>query len=167
MTPTSDQTTAPVRRSVTVNAGVDRAFRVFTDGFDTWWPRSHHIGKSPAKKAIIEPFAGGRCYTEQEDGTDCQWGSVITWEPPRRLVLAWQITAEWGFEPELSKSSEVEVRFTPEGERATRVDLEHRHFDRMGPGGASMRKSVDSAGGWGDLLRLYTEQTAKGTEGAA
>ncbi len=161
MTATIDQTTAPVRKSITVKADVERAFRAFTEGFDTWWPRSHHIGKSPMKKAIIDPFAGGRCYTQQEDGTDCQWGSVIAWEPPRRLVLAWQITHEWGFEPDLSKSSEVEIRFTPEGGGATRVDLEHRHFERMGPGGASMRTSVSSEGGWGSLLQMFA---ARATE---
>lgn len=161
MTATVDQTTAPVRKRVTVKASVDQAFRVFTEGFDSWWPRSHHIGKSPMKKAIIEPFAGGRCYTQQADGTDCPWGSVIAWEPPRRVLLAWQITHEWGFEPDLTKASEVEVLFTPEGPGLTRVDLEHRYFERMGPGGAKMRTSVDGAMGWGDLLRLFAEQAAR------
>ncbi len=160
MTATVDQTTAPVRKTVTVKADIERAFRVFTEGFDTWWPRSHHIGKSPMTRAIVEPFAGGRCYTQQEDGTDCQWGSVIAWEPPRRLVLAWQITHEWGFEPDLSKASEVEIRFTPEGDGMTRVDLEHGRFERMGAGAASMRTSVSSEGGWGSLLRMFAARAA-------
>jgi len=146
---------AVVRQSVTVNADVERAFRVFTAEFDSWWPRSHHIGKSPMTKAIIEGFVGGRCYSEQEDGTECPWGQVTAWEPPTRFVFAWQITHEWGYEPDLLKSSEVEIRFSPVGDGTTRVDLEHRHFERHGAGGASMKTAVESPNGWSDLLKMY------------
>jgi len=153
-----DATVAPVRKTITVNATVDRAFEVYTKGFDTWWPRSHHIGKSPMKKAIIEPKAGGRCYSEQVDGTECDWGRILEWEPPTRLLMAWQIMPEWGYQPDLSKASEVEIRFTPVGDGQTRVDLEHRHFERMGPGGASMRTAVDGQMGWGELLTLFADK---------
>ena len=78
----------PVRKSITVRANADHAFRVFTEGFDSWWPRGHHIGKSPLKKAIIEGKAGGRCYSEQMDGTECDWGRILVWDPPRRFVMA-------------------------------------------------------------------------------
>jgi uncharacterized protein YndB with AHSA1/START domain len=159
MTGTTDAAVAaPVRRSVTVNASVERAFRVFSEGFDSWWPRTHHIGKSPMKKAIVEGKVGGRCYTEQEDGTDCDWGQVLVWEPPHRLVLAWQITPEWQYQLDLAQSSEVEIRFTPTSDGQTRVDLEHRHFERYGAGGAGMRTAVDSEGGWGDVLKLYADR---------
>src|SRR5438045_2691130 len=148
MTTTVDPTAeAPVRKSITVKASAEHAFQVFTEGFDTWWPRSHHIGKSPMKKILIEGHPGGRCYTEQVDGTYCPWGQVLVWEPPRRFVMAWQITHEWGFEPELAKSSEVEVRFTPVADGSTRVDLEHRNFEHHGEGGASIRTAVDGSGG--------------------
>lgn len=143
-----------VSKSVTVTASPADAFHVFTTGFDSWWPRTHHIGKSPMKRAIIEERAGGRCYTEQADGTDCDWGTVLVWEPPRRLVLAWQITHEWGYQPDVKQASEVEVRFTAVA-GGTRVDLEHRHFERHGAGADAMRKGVDSPGGWGGLLALY------------
>jgi len=156
MTGMSDAgTAAPVRKSVTVNASVERAFRIFTEDFDTWWPRTHHIGKSPMKKALIEGKAGGRCFTQQEDGTDCDWGRVLVWDPPHRLVVAWQITHEWGYQPDLMQSSEVEIRFTAAADGVTRVDLEHRHLERHGAGAASMRTAVDSEGGWGGLLALY------------
>ena len=148
----------PVRKSVTVRASADRAFQVFTEGFDTWWPRTHHIGKSPMKKAIVEGRVGGRCYSEQTDGTDCDWGQVLAWEPPTRLVIAWQINHMWGYEPNLANSSEVEVRFTPLADGSTRVDLEHRYFERHGEGWEQIRKSVDSSGGWGMLLDLYAAQ---------
>jgi len=161
MTTMTDQTaTAPVTKTISVNASPERAFQVFTAGYDTWWPRSHHIGKSPMKKAIIEGKAGGRCYTEQQDGTECDWGRVLVWEPPHRLVIAWQITHEWGYQPDLAQSSEVEVRFTPEG-AGTRVDLERRHLDRHGAGAAAMRTAVDSPNGWGGLLQLYAARASE------
>jgi uncharacterized protein YndB with AHSA1/START domain len=148
-------TDAVVRKSITVNATVERAFDVFTAGYDSWWPREHHIGTSPLTEAVIEGRAGGRCYAKQADGTECDWGQILTWDPPHRFVLAWQINPEWKYEPDLAKSSEVEVRFTPEPGGGTRVDLEHRRFDRMGPGGQSMRDGVDAPGGWGTLLEMF------------
>ncbi len=151
---------APVRKSVTVQASADKAFRVFTEGFDGWWPRTHHIGKSPMTKGVIEGFAGGRCYSEQADGTDCDWGKVLIWEPPHRFVMAWQVTHTWGYEPVLAKASEVEVRFTPGADGSTRVDLEHRYFERHGEGWEIMRTSIDSPGGWGTLLGLYAARAA-------
>ncbi len=159
---TVNQTTdRPVRRSVTVKASAEHAFRIFTEGFDTWWPRSHHIGKAPMKKAIIEGRAGGRCYTEQTDGTDCDWGTVLVWEPPRRFVMAWQIDGKWQYEPDLAKSSEVEVRFTPEPDGSTRVDLEHRYFDRHGTDADAIRTAIEAPNGWGDLLKLFAAKAVQ------
>ena len=97
-------------------------------------------------------------YSRQIDGSECDWGRVLVWEPPRRLVMAWQITHEWGYEPDLAKASEVEIVFTPLGPNSTRVDLEHRHFERHGAGAMSMRTAVDSPNGWGGLLQLFADQ---------
>ena len=144
-----------MRKSITVRATPADAFRIFTTDMDRWWPRSHHIGKSPMKRVIIEEKKGGRCYTEQEDNTECDWGSVLAWEPPRRFVMAWQITPQWQFEPDLAKSSEVEVNFTALDDGRTRVDLEHRHFERMGPEGDTMRAGVGGPGGWSSLMELF------------
>lgn len=152
---TTESTATPVRQSVTVRAAPAAAFAIFTEDFDSWWPRSHHIGRSPMKKAFVEGRAGGRCYTLQEDGTECDWGTVLVWEPPRRLVLAWQISAGWQYEPDLAKSSEVEVQFAALADGRTRVDLEHRGFERMGPTGDAMRSAVDSPNGWTGTLALY------------
>jgi uncharacterized protein YndB with AHSA1/START domain len=146
----------PVQKSITVKASPERAFQVFTDEIDTWWPRTHHIGKAPMKKALIEGRLGGRCYTEQTDGTECDWGQVLVWEPPARFVMAWQIDyAGWRYEPDLAKSSEVEVRFTPESDGTTRVDVEHRHFNRHGETGAGMRFAVGAPNGWSGILQLF------------
>ena len=146
---------ASVRKTLTVHASVDHAFKVFTEGFDGWWPRGHHIGKQPMKKAVLEPRLGGRCYGQSADGTDADWGSVLVWEPPRRLVIAWQITPDWQYEPDLAKCSEVEVRFMPERDDVTRVELEHRHFEKHGAGGDSIREAVGGPGGWGGILELF------------
>jgi uncharacterized protein YndB with AHSA1/START domain len=147
-----------VRKTITVAAGPERAFEVFTAGIDTWWPRSHHIGQSPMTKSILDGWVGGRCYSEQADGAECDWGRILEWEPPRRFVMAWQITHQWGYQPDLTKASEVEVRFLPVEGGRTRIDLEHRYFERMGPGGNAMRNAVDSPGGWGGLLELYASR---------
>jgi uncharacterized protein YndB with AHSA1/START domain len=153
----ADTTTidTPVRKSITVKAGVERAFHVFTEEFDSWWPRSHHIGKVPMKRAIVEGKIGGRCYTEQTDGTESDWGTILAWDPPHRFVIAWQIHGDWTYRSDIAQSSEVEVRFTPEPGGMTRVDLEHRHLDRLGPSGQAMRTAVESPNGWSGLLQLY------------
>lgn len=149
-------TDMPVRKSILVQASAQRAFQVFTEGMDSWWPRSHHIGNSPMTRAVVEGRVGGRCYSQQENGTECDWASVLVWEPPHRFVMAWQVTPEWKYEPDLAKSSEVEVRFTGEPGGQTRVDLEHRYFARHGAGGDSMRKQVGGPGGWSSLLEAFT-----------
>jgi uncharacterized protein YndB with AHSA1/START domain len=113
-------------------------------------------------RAVIEGRVGGRCYSEQADGSECDWGQVLEWEPPRRFVLAWQITHEWGYEPDLAKASEVEVRFTPVADGSTRVDVEHRHFERHGAGGVTMKVAVDAPGGWSTILELFATEAAKG-----
>jgi len=152
----------PVRKSITVKAGVEHAFHVFTDEIDSWWPRTHHIGKSPISRVIVQGRAGGRCYSEQVDGTDCDWGSILLWDPPRRFVMAWQVDfAGRCFQPDLAKSSEVEVSFTPEADGQTRVDLEHRYFERHGEAAEMARAAHDSPMGWNGLLGMFAARAEK------
>jgi uncharacterized protein YndB with AHSA1/START domain len=158
MSPTTD---TAVRKSITVKASPEHAFQVFTSEVDTWWPRSHHIGKSPMQKTIIEGRLGGRCYSEQADGTECDWGQILLWEPPRRFVMAWQITPQWQYEPDLARSSEVEVQFTSEPGGLTRIDLEHRNFERLASGAEIMRAAVGAPNGWGALLQAFTTQVER------
>lgn len=145
-----------VRRSVTVEVGRERAFAVFTDGLDSWWTRSHHIGAAEMEVAVLEPREGGRWYEKGVDGSECDWGHVLTWDPPRRLVLAWQINGRWQYDPALV--TEVEVTFTEKSATRTRVDLEHRHLDRMGPAADQVRRVFESPDGWPGLLRRFTER---------
>lgn len=154
-------TTEPVRKSIRVRANASRAFQVFTERIDSWWPKTHHIGSSPMTRAIMETRLGGRCYSEQADGTECDWARIIAWEPPARFVMAWLITLEgqtWLPESNPAVCSEVEVLFIPQPDGSTLVELEHRNFERMLQGGAMMRASVNQEGGWGGLMLLFQKE---------
>lgn len=150
-----------VRRSVTVEVDRERAFAVFTEGMGSWWIRSHHIGAADMETAVIEPRAGGRWYERGVDGTECEWGHVVVWDPPARVVLAWQIDAQWRYDPSLV--TEVEVAFTDVGPSRTRVDLVHRHLDRMGDAAAQIRAVFESDGGWSGLLGSFAAQAEQPT----
>jgi uncharacterized protein YndB with AHSA1/START domain len=146
-------TPAPVRKTLSVKATPEHAFRIFTEGFDRWWPRSHSVGGSPMARAVIEPRTGGRWYEVGENGAECQWGEVLAWEPPHRVMLAWRISADWKADPEVY--SELEVRFTPQADGTTRVDLEHRKLEGLGAKADELRVGIDGPGGWGALLAEF------------
>lgn len=149
---------SPIRRSITVDVPLQRAFDVFTASFGKWWPHSHSIGSAPLKTAIVEPRAGGRWYEIGEDGSECEWGEVLAFEPPARLLLAWRIGADWKFDPNLL--TEVEISFTALSQTRTRVDLEHRKLENLGEGLAAAKGAFDSDGGWSGILALYATATA-------
>ena len=151
-------TPAPVRKTIAVKAAPERAFAVFTANMGRWWLRSHSInGGVPMKDVIIEPRVGGRWYELGEDGSQCDWGKVLAWEPPRRVLLGWQIDGAWKYDPALI--TEVEVNFVPEN-GGTRVELEHRHLERMGAAAKAARQAVDSPGGWSGLLEAFANAVA-------
>jgi uncharacterized protein YndB with AHSA1/START domain len=155
-------TVAPIVKSIRVKANAATAFRVFTTEMDSWWPRTHHIGKSPMKQVVVEGRLGGAIYTDQEDGTACPWGTVLAWEPPQRFVFSWQVTPAWQYEPELSRSSEVEVTFTPVDDGTTLVALVHRGLERHGEGAAAKyREILNSEGGWGGMVLLYAAKAGE------
>src|SRR5919204_2698522 len=111
-----------VRRSITVEAAQDRAFEVFTEGISTWWLlESHHIGSQVPEAAVLEPRSGGRWFERAPDGSECDWGRVIEWEPPHRVLLGWHLGPDWEYDPSESRATEVEVRFIAEGPGTTRV----------------------------------------------
>ena len=154
-------TIAPVRKTLLVAATPQQAFEVFTAGIDRWWPKSHGIGPAPVRKSIIEPHVGGRWYTTCEDGSEVVVGHVKVWQPGERLVSRGKISAAWKPDPRVALASEVEVQFHSDGAGRTRIELEHRGFERMGAeAGATMRKGVD--GGWPSLLELFATEAASG-----
>ena len=143
-----------VRKTIRVNAPQDVAWRVFTERMGTWWPLTvYKIGTANAVDAIIEPRVGGRWYERGDDGSTCDWGRVLSWEPPSRLVLTWDISADWQHDPTLN--TEIEVLFIAEGKNSTRVELEHRRLDRYGARRDEMRRIFDTEGDWGRVLELF------------
>jgi uncharacterized protein YndB with AHSA1/START domain len=151
---------AVVRRSITVAASQHRAFEVFTAQLGRWWPKEYRIGAVEMADFVLEPKVGGRWYEVGVDGTECDTGRVTAYEPPDRLTLAWGLDANWKYDPDPAHASEVEVRFIAQGPTQTRVELEHRRFERHGAGAEAVHGSVSSPGGWSYCLELFAEQAA-------
>lgn len=146
-------TPADIRKTFTVRAPPEKAWEVFTAGFGRWWPRTHYIGDSPLTDAVIEPRVGGRWYGVHADGGERLWGRVLVWEPPKRLVLDWQISHEWGFDPDLH--TDVEVLFAPVGEGETHIDFVHRDLERFGDTEAARETRASMDRGWGQILEAF------------
>ena len=142
---------ATIVKTITVKAEPAHAFDVFASRMGDWWHKEHSIARGTTQKdVVIEPRAGGRWYELGADGSEHEWGHVIDYDPPRRLLLAWQLNRDFAFDPDLV--TEVEVRFDPTRD-GTRVHFEHRLLERMGDGAAQLFESMD--GGWGMLLELF------------
>jgi uncharacterized protein YndB with AHSA1/START domain len=148
------------RTDVVVDASQDRAFKLFTEQFDKIKPREHNMLGVDIAESVFEPRSGGRVYDRGVDGTECQWGRVLLCEPPERIVFTWDISPYWQIETDLSKASEVEIRFIAESAERTRVELEHRHLDRHGDGWEGLRAGVEGNEGWPLYLARYAEQVA-------
>jgi hypothetical protein len=148
--------TAPVRRQVTVEVPQQRAFEFFTARMASWWNPDHQIGGKPFEALVIEPHVGGRWFERDAEGAEEQWGSVLAWEPHDRVLLAWQLDGTWRYDPDFV--TELEIRFVPEGEAATRVELEHRGLERFGDAADDIRAQLDGAGGWQGLLGRFARE---------
>jgi uncharacterized protein YndB with AHSA1/START domain len=154
-TQTSDTS---VRQSIVVEAPLERAFSVFTDGFGSFKPREHNLLNVPIAETVFETHEGGHIYDRGEDGSECRWARVLAFEPPNRVVFSWDISPQWRLETDLDKTSEVEVRFIAEAPDRTRVELEHRNLDRHGAGWEAERDGVGGDGGWPLYLDRFAEQ---------
>jgi uncharacterized protein YndB with AHSA1/START domain len=146
-----------VHKSIVVDAPVERAFSVFTDEIASWWNPDHHIIEAPLAEMVFEPREGGYIYDRGTDGSECRWARVLAYEPPARVVFSWDINLQWQLETDPNRTSEVEIRFTPEGDGRTRVDLEHRNLDRHGEGWEGMQAAVGAPAGWGDGLERFAQ----------
>ena len=147
------ETVEAIRREVVVDVDPARAFELFTEDMTSWWPPAHHIGSAPIERIIVEPWTGGRWYTLHLDGTETYTGFVTAWNPPGRLVLTWQIGADWKYHTDLVTT--VEVRFTPAGEDQTRVWLEHRDLEAFGANAEAMRRTFEEPGAWTATMNAY------------
>jgi uncharacterized protein YndB with AHSA1/START domain len=150
-------TAAPVRAEVVVQAPRERAFKVFTEGMNEWWPSSHHILEGELADMVFEPRVGGGIIDKGVDGGECRWARVLVYEPPERVVFSWDISLNWKHEPDEEATSEVEVRFTEISPSSTRVELEHRHLERHGAGWEAMRDAVGHQNGWKGGLELFAQ----------
>ncbi len=150
-------THAVVRHDITVNAPLEKAFRVFTERFGDFKPRVHNLLSVPIEETVLEPHVGGRIYDRGIDGSVCTWARVSVVDPPHRLVFSWNIGAMWQLESDPARCSEVEVAFIAESETRTRVRIEHRHIERHGDGWDSVASGVGGDAGWPLYLRRYGE----------
>ena len=144
-----------VRREITVQAPIERAFAVFTQQFGDFKPPEHNLLAAPIAETVFEPRAGGHIYDRGTDGSECRWARVLVFEPPHRVVFSWDIGPTWQIETDPEHTSEVEVRFVAETPERTRVELEHRELDRHGPGWEGVAQGVGHDQGWPLYLSRY------------
>lgn len=142
-----------IKKEVLVEASQETAFNVFTQKMDAWWPKTHHVGKTPMVESVLEQKDGGRWFSRHEDGSEVNVGYILSWDPYAQVILAWQIDGNFKYDPKLV--TEVEVNFIPEGKR-TRVMFEHRDLQKLA-GGTKVIADMDN--GWGMILNLYKEVT--------
>ena len=148
----------PITGTATVAVPIDEAFRVFTGSINSWWPHQFHIGQADVDEVVLEPHENGRWYERGVDGSECDWGRVLVWEPPNRLVFTWQINGSWQFDDDPTHASEIEVTFTADGPDRTVVALEHRHLDRLVDGQALRNGIAEGGGGWSGMLELFAKE---------
>jgi uncharacterized protein YndB with AHSA1/START domain len=144
-----------VRKQVVVDAPIDRAFTVFTQRFGDFKPPEHNLLATPITETVFEPRVGGHIYDRAVDGSECRWARILVYEPPDRVVFSWDIGPQWQVETDPQMTSEVEVRFVAESAKSTRVELEHRHIERHGPGWPAVADGVDGDAGWPLYLARY------------
>jgi uncharacterized protein YndB with AHSA1/START domain/DNA-binding HxlR family transcriptional regulator len=158
---TSTEPEIRLLKTITVQAPVTTAFRVFIDQ-GSWWPvKTHHLAEPAGDTVILEPFPGGRWYERSESGAECDWGRVLAWEPPYRILLTWQIAPGWVYEPDPDRASQIEVRFIAEGPDLTRVEYEHRHLERYAAAADRMRSAIGGANGASATLAAYGRAVAR------
>ena len=146
--------TAPLVVELTVACSVDHAFRTWTEKASTWWPADHTVSGTDGLEVVFERHVGGRIYERAPDGSEHEWGRIVTWEPPRRLGYHWQLGAT------AEDATEVEVTFrsaTPDGDE-TRVRIEHRGWQRFGADAEARRQRNHR--GWTDVLPAYAAACA-------
>jgi uncharacterized protein YndB with AHSA1/START domain len=133
----------PLRFSFEVDCPVEHAFHIWTAKTSSWWPRSHTVSGEDDLEVVVERRPGGRIFERTRAGVEVEWGQITAWEPPQRLCYLWHLRAD------RADATEVEITFAGQGER-TRVDIEHRGWERLGERG-SARRDANQAG-WGGLL---------------
>lgn len=148
---------APIRLTFDLDCPPDHAFEVWTARISTWWPADHTASGEDDLTVTLEPRVGGRLFERTRAGIEHDWGEVLAWEPPRRLVYSWHLRRD------RADATEVEIRFVPLGRSRTRVEIEHRGWERLGAEGESWRDR--NHGGWSTLLPHYRAAAERGRSG--
>ena len=139
----------PIRLVVELDCPAEHAFEVWTARIATWWPLDHTVTGQPGLAVILEGRPGGRIFERTPAGAEHDWGEVLAWEPPARLVYSWHLRRD------RADATEVEIRFVPVERSRTRVEIEHRAWERLGAEGEAGRDR--NRGGWSTLLPHYRE----------
>lgn len=147
---------APVTCTVEVKASPARAFELFAGHIGSWWPRGRTPGAKPHADVVIEPRAGARWFERDADGQETQWGKVLSWQPPHRLLLGWQLNHKFQFDPGVLM--EVDIHFEPLAAGGTRISLEHRGIEQLGVEAEVYAGKVGS--GWPERLRDVAQYVA-------
>ncbi len=105
-----------IEKSIHLSCSLERAFVLFTDRINEWWPPERRHIKHPQSVIALRE---DRFWETAPDGTEVELGSVRAWEPPRRLVLDWFP----GTDPE--HPTLVEVLFVADA-KGTCVQVTHR-----------------------------------------
>jgi uncharacterized protein YndB with AHSA1/START domain len=142
----------PIRITFDVDCAVEHAFGVWTARIDQWWPRDHTVSAEDDLTVVLEGRPGGRIFERRTSGVEHDWGEITTWEPPTRLGYTWHLNLD------RSDVTEVEVRFVATSQSATRVEIEHRGWERLGSRGEPVRDR--NRGGWATLLPHFISATA-------
>jgi uncharacterized protein YndB with AHSA1/START domain len=137
----------PIQIGFDVDCAVDHAFEVWTGRISSWWPRSHTVSAEAGAEVMLEPRVGGRIYERTTAGDEHDWGEVTAFEPPRRLAYVWHIRRD------RADATEVTINFTSIDEGTTRVEIEHRGWERLGAEADAWRDRNYAA--WGTLLPRY------------
>jgi uncharacterized protein YndB with AHSA1/START domain len=136
----------PLRLVFEVDCDPSHAFNLWTEGSALWWPAWHTTHKQQGTAVVFEPAAGGRVYELDPSGHEVEWGRIVAWEPPARLVYRWHIFS--GSED----ATEVEIRFRSNKDGTTTVELEHRGWDAFDDGPDRRERN---AIGWRGLVPAY------------
>jgi len=150
-----------VRKQISVQAPINKAFAVFTERFGDFKPPEHNLLKAPIAETVFEPRVGGNIVDRAIDGSECRWARILAYEPPSRVVFSWDISPRWQIVTDPNQASEVEVRFFAEAPERTRLELEHRHIDRHGPEWQAVTGGVDGEEGWPLYLARYANLLTK------
>jgi uncharacterized protein YndB with AHSA1/START domain len=142
----------PVRVSARVRRPIEAAFELFTRDIGSWWPvETHHMAGEIAA-VVFEQRLGGRIYERSRSGGTADWGLVLAWEPPHRVVFTWEPSRGQG------APTEVEVRFFAEDPTTTRVDVEHRGWERLRDPAGQRERYLN---GWPGVIGRFAEAAGR------